>query len=70
MKRPTSKLPDDVEPDQIWKAPDGQHYKVADVANGVAILHRCTPAGRVLNQRYKTTEPVDRMQSEFKLVSG
>jgi len=31
---------------------------------------RCTPAGRVLNQRYKTTEAVDRMQADFKLVSG
>jgi hypothetical protein len=67
---PTRKLPDDVEPDQVWKAPDGQHYKVVSVHAGIATLQRCTPGGRVLNQRYKTTEAVDRMQTDFKLVGG
>jgi hypothetical protein len=33
-------------------------------------LQRCTPGGRMLNQRYKTTEAVDRMQAEFKLIDG
>jgi len=37
---------------------------------GIATLQRCTSAGRVLNQRYKTTEAVDRMQAEFKFVGG
>ena len=67
---PARKLPDDVEPDQVWRASDGQHYKVVSVHAGIATLQRCTPAGRVLNQRYKTAEAVDRMQTEFKLVSG
>ena len=59
-----------VEPDQVWRATDGQHYKVVSVHAGIATLQRCTPAGRVLNQRYKTTEAVERMQADFKLVGG
>jgi hypothetical protein len=65
-----SNLPEDVEPEQVWKAAGGQHYKVHSVTNGAATLHRCTPAGRVLNQRYKATVSVERMQAEYKLVSG
>jgi hypothetical protein len=67
---PARKLPDDVEPDQVWRATDGQHYKVLAVHAGIATLQRCTAGGRVLNQRYKTTEAVDRMREEFKLVAG
>ena len=70
MKRPTAKLPADVEADQVWKAPDGQHYKVHTVHNGIASLHRCSPAGRVLNQRYRITQPVERMQADFEVVTG
>jgi hypothetical protein len=63
-------LPDDVEPEQVWKDAGGQHYKVDSVTNGVAALHRCTPAGRVLNQRYKETVSVERMQADFKRVGA
>lgn len=63
-------LPNDVEPEQVWKDGSGQHYKVDAVINGVAALQRCTPAGRVLNQRYKETVSVERMQADFKLVSA
>ena len=62
-------LPPDVEAEQVWKEPGGQHYKVESVTNGVASLHRCTPGGRVLNQRYKETVSVERMQADYKLVS-
>jgi hypothetical protein len=68
MKR--AKLPDDVGPDQVWQDPDGQHFKVNAVVNGVAKLSRCTPAGRVLNQRYTASASVERMQADWKLVSG
>jgi hypothetical protein len=69
MKRqPGKQLPDDVVIEQVWRAPDGQHYKVASVHNGQATLNRCTPAGRVLNTRYQTRESVDRMQAEWKMV--
>ena len=68
---PTRKqLPDDVETEQVWRAPDGQHYRVAIVTNTIATLHRCTPAGRVLNQRYTEKVPVERMQSGWELVTG
>jgi hypothetical protein len=67
MARP--KLPDDVEPDQVWRADDGQHFKVLSVHAGVATLQRCTPAGRVLNQRYKTSESVERLQNAFSLIT-
>jgi hypothetical protein len=63
-------LPPDVEPEQVWKAADGQHYRVDSVTNGVASLHRCTPAGRVLNQRYRETVSAERMQADWKLVGG
>jgi hypothetical protein len=68
MKRKLS-LPADVEPDQLWRAPDGQHYKVATVGNGRAALYRATPAGRVLNLRYQVHESVERMQDEWELVT-
>lgn len=62
-------LPDDVDPDQVWKDPDGQHFKVYAVVNGVAKLSRCTPAGRVLNQRFTASASVERMQAGWKLMS-
>src|SRR5436309_14409547 len=68
MKRPTAKLPADVEADQIWKDANGQHYKVFSVHGEVATLQRCTPAGRVLSQRYRLRQPAARMQAEFELV--
>lgn len=61
-------LPADVEADQVWRDTGGQHFKVESVHNGIATLHRCTPAGRVLNQKYKETASVDRMQADYKLV--
>ena len=62
-------LPDDVLPGQVWRAPDGQHYKVFDVeGNTLATLQRCTAAGRVLNVRFKTTISFDRMRAEYALV--
>jgi hypothetical protein len=51
MKRRPSQLPEDVEPDQLWRAPDGQHYKVISVSNGRVAMYRATPAGRVLSTR-------------------
>jgi hypothetical protein len=63
-------LPDDVEPDQIWRAPDGQHYRVVAVTNGLAELQRATDAGRVLNTRYRAHKQVERMQADWKLVRG
>jgi hypothetical protein len=66
---PRSKLPDDVKIDQVWKGPDGQHFKVASVINGVAELQRATPAGRVLNQRFRTKVSVERMQTDWAMVS-
>jgi hypothetical protein len=35
-----------------------------------AKLYRCTPAGRVLNQRYKETVSVERMQADYKQLRG
>jgi hypothetical protein len=69
MKRRPSPLPDDVEPEQLWRAPDGQHYKVVSVSNGRVVMHRATPAGRVLNTRYHTNESREKMQAEWQLVS-
>lgn len=63
-------LPPDVEPEQVWRDPGGQHYRVDRVTNGVATLHRCSPAGRVLNQRHTEKASVERMQSDYELVSG
>lgn len=37
--------PDDVEPNQLWRDPEGQHFRVIDVSNGIAELQRSTPAG-------------------------
>ena len=68
MKRRPSPLPDDVEPEQLWRAPDGQHYKVVSVSNGRVVMHRATPAGRVLNTRYHTHESLEKMQDEWELV--
>lgn len=64
-----AKLPDDVVSEQLWRAPDGQHYRVAAVTNGVAALQRATAAGRVLNQRHRSRAMVDKMQAEWTLVS-
>jgi hypothetical protein len=63
-----SPLPADVEPDQVWRAPDGQHYKVFAVHHGRATLNRATPGGRVLNTRYQMHESVERMQAEWALA--
>jgi hypothetical protein len=64
-------LPDDVERAQVWRAPDGQHYRVALVTNGIATLQRCTPAGHVLNTRYnRASVEVARMQAGWELVTG
>jgi hypothetical protein len=54
MKRRPSPLLDDVEPEQLWRAPDGQHYKVVSVSSARVVMHRATPGGRVLNTRYQT----------------
>jgi hypothetical protein len=62
-------LPSDVESEQVWKDANGQHYRVATVTNGIATLQRCTPAGRVLNQRYRENVSVERMQAGWRLVS-
>jgi len=69
MKRRSSKLPEDVEPEQPWRAPDGQHYKVISVTNGRVSMHRATPAGRVLNTRYQVRESAERMQEQWQPVS-
>ena len=68
MKRRFSEPPEDVEPDQLWRAPDGQHYKVISVSNGRVALHRATAAGRVLNTRYQAHESLEKMQVEWHLV--
>jgi len=65
----SAKLPDDVKADQVWRAPDGQHFRVASVISDVAELQRATPAGRVLNQRFRTKASVERMQTDWTLVS-
>ena len=71
MKRtPKPPLPDDVEHDQLWQAPDGQHYRVLSVSGSTAELQRATPAGTVLNVRYRKHEPIERMQADWKLVRG
>jgi hypothetical protein len=67
MTRRPSHLFEDVEPDQLWRAPDGQCYKV--VSNGRVAMHRATPAGRVLNTRYQAHESLKKMQAEWQLVS-
>lgn len=68
MASRSSDLPEDVEPEQLWRAPDGQHYKVISVSNGRVSMHRATPAGRVLNVRYQAHESLEKMQTEWKLV--
>ena len=69
MTRRSSQLPEDVEPEQLWRAPDGQHYKVISVTNGRVAMHRATPAGRVLNTRYQSHESMEKMQAEWQLVT-
>jgi hypothetical protein len=69
-RQPAKELPPDVVPGQRWRAPDGQHYEVADVHNDRATLYRCTPAGRVLNARFQTHESVERMQAQWHVVAG
>jgi len=68
-RTPTKQLPPDVEVGQRWRAPDGQHYEVAEILNDVAMLVRATPAGRVLNRRYRQRVEVDKMLAEYKLVN-
>lgn len=65
-----SMFPPDVAPEQVWRAPDGQLYRVDAVSNSIVFLYRCTPAGGVLNQRYIATSSVDRMQAQWDLISG
>ena len=36
---PARTLPDDVEPDQVWRSGDGQHYKVVSVHAEIVTLH-------------------------------
>jgi hypothetical protein len=68
---PKSELPPDGEAEQVWRDPGlGQHYKVDHVVKGAAALHRCTPGGRVLNQRYTDKVTVQLMQTAWELVSG
>jgi hypothetical protein len=69
MTRRPGQLPDDVEPEQLWRSPDGQHYKVIGVSNGRVSLHRATPGGRVLNTRYQAHESLEKMQTEWQLKS-
>jgi hypothetical protein len=71
MTRAAKQLPDDVEPGQLWKDPDGQHYRVLRVSGGgVVAMHRATPAGRVHNTRFEVRETLEKMQSEWTRVSG
>jgi hypothetical protein len=58
----------DVALDQVWRAPDGQHYRVAYLFNGRASLLRATADGRVLNRNYRHTESADRMRTDWALV--
>lgn len=64
-QRATPRAVPDVEPEQLWRAPDGQHYRVVSVAHGTAELQRATPAGRVLNPRYRTHERIEHMQADW-----
>jgi hypothetical protein len=57
----------DVEPDQVWKQGD-QHVKVEAVHNGLATIQRCTAAGRVLNQRYRTSLTVESLTTNYALI--
>ena len=56
--------------DQVWRAPDGQHYRVVYLFNGRASLHRATADGRVLNRNYSQSESADRMIADWTLVLG
>jgi hypothetical protein len=66
---PSKKLPFDVEPEQVWRAPDGQHYRVFAVTGETAELQRATPGGRVLNARYRVHHEIAKMQGDWVLVS-
>jgi len=57
----------DVEPGQVWKK-DAEHVYVETVHNGRATVQRCTPAGRVLNLRYRPQIEVDKLIANYKLV--
>ena len=54
--------------DQVWRAPDGQHYRVAYLFNGRASLLRATADGQVLNRSYRQTESADRMRADWTFV--
>jgi hypothetical protein len=57
----------DVEPGQVWKK-DSDHVYVESVHNGLATVQRCTPAGRVLNPRYRPQIEVEKLIASYKLV--
>jgi hypothetical protein len=64
-------LPPDVVAGQVWRDQnDGQHYYVESVFKETATLQRCTPAGRVLNARYRTTRTADQLLAGYVLVKG
>ena len=69
-RTPPKELPPDVAAEQVWRAPDGQHYRVQSVVDEVATLQRCTAAGTVLNPRYRITRTRDQLRAGFMLVKA
>jgi hypothetical protein len=61
-------LPPDVVAGQVWRDSSGQHFYVESAAGQTATLQRCTPAGRVLNARYRVNRTADQLREGFVLV--
>jgi hypothetical protein len=68
-RAPKKALPPDVAAGQVWRDADGQHYYVESAGGEkLATLQRCSPAGRVLNPRYRINRTADQLREGFVLV--
>jgi hypothetical protein len=66
-RTPSKDLPPDVAAGQIWREGE-QHFHVESVHKDTATRQRCSPAGTVLNPRYRITRTGDQMRAAFVLV--
>lgn len=57
-----------VEPDQIWKSPSSEHFRIVIVNDRNAILKRCTPGGIVLDEMYSELLSVRRLLERYEFV--
>ena len=59
-----------VQPGQLWKDRQREHYRVLEVRGGIATVRRTTPGGQVfsMGQHPKDTVLIEGMQAGWQLV--